>query len=372
MEYSAFLLADIPAQEDIAMGYEYYEGEYYPYGQGDITSLPSGNLYSTLKDMGDFVKFVFLGGRANEEQIINPKTLKLMFEDQFSSPRDPQPMGLGWKTARVLGSELMVWHDGGPGDGIGSLVALLPERKLGVVLFVNEVGFEGPISIPLAVEILELMLETKYGVIPPEDETPEPVDIDRSLLEGYAGKYTAFGQATDVSLSGKQLKMSIPGIELDLIPVDQTRFVVSHWLLKLGLADFFPLPIDLRKLEIEFQMGDGVDEDVMIVNFDDIIYEICPKYPEITAIPAIWEQLSGVYELAYRLPLGNISSEVIGRDEIQIEDGVLRMPSVVGPIKPISETEIIILSGPFAGEMMVYEPETGYLYHQWVVYRPTG
>jgi hypothetical protein len=143
-------------------------------------------------------------------------------------------------------------------------------------------------------------------------------------------------------------------------------------LLKLRLADFFPLPIDLRKLEIEFQIGDGVNEDVMIVNFDDIIYEICPKYPEIAAIPTFWEQLSGVYELTYRLPSGNIGSEVIGRDEIRIEDGVLRMLSVVGPIKPISETEIIILSGPFAGEMMDYEPETGYLNHQWVVYKPSG
>ena len=29
-----------------------------------------------------------------------------------------------------------------------------------------------------------------------------------------------------------------------------------------------------------------------------------------------------------------------------------------------------ILSGPFAGETIVREPETGYLYHQWVAYKP--
>jgi CubicO group peptidase (beta-lactamase class C family) len=164
MENSAFISTGIPAQKDVALGYEYYEGEYYPYEQGDITSLPSGNLYSTIEDMSDFTKFVFRGGEAAKEQIINPETLKLMFEVQFSSQRDPQPMGLGWKTARVLGSERMIWHDGGPGEGIGSLVALLPERNLGVVLFANEVSFEGSVSVSLAVEILELMLETKYGV----------------------------------------------------------------------------------------------------------------------------------------------------------------------------------------------------------------
>ena len=47
------------------------------------------------------------------------------------------------------------------------------------------------------------------------------------------------------------------------------------------------------------------------------------------------------------------------------------MPGVIGPLYPISETEIIILGGPFAGETMVYEPATGHITHQWVVYKPT-
>ena len=99
-------------------------------------------------------------------------------------------------------------------------------------------------------------------------------------------------------------------------------------------------------------------------------YEVCPRYPEFTDIPAFWQELAGEYELAARLPSGNAGSEIVGRDEIVIEDGVLKMPGVVGPLKPINETEIIILSGPFAGETMVYEPDTDYIYHQWVVYKP--
>jgi hypothetical protein len=141
-------------------------------------------------------------------------------------------------------------------------------------------------------------------------------------------------------------------------------------LLKLGLADLLQLPIDLRELEIEFLVGDEADNDVMIINIGDLFYEICPRYPEFKDIPAFWEELAGVYELVARLSSGNIGNEIIGRDEIQIEDSVLKMPGVVGPLKPINETEIIILSGPFAGETMVYEPGTGYIYHQWVVYKP--
>ena len=371
MGNSAFVSSSIPAQRDVALGYEYYKGEQYPYEQGDITSLPSGNLYSTIEDMSTFVRFVFRDGEANSEQIINPETLMLMFEDQFSSQRDPQPMGLGWKTARVLGSERLVWHDGGPGEGIGSLVAFLPERKLGVVLFANEVSFEGSVSVPLAIEILELMLETKYGVTPPEDETLEPVDIDRSLLDDYAGKYIVFGEVMDVSLSGDHLKASIQGMKLDLIPVGGTTFRVDHWLLKLGLAELLPLPIDLRELELEFLAGDEADADVMILNIADIAYEVCPKYPEFTDVPPFWDELAGEYDLVYRLPSGRVGNEVVGQSEIRIEDGVLGMAGLVGPVLPISETEIIILSGSFAGETMMYEPDTGYIYHQSIVYQPT-
>jgi len=371
MENSAFLSSSIPVQKNVALGYEYYKGEYYPYEQADITSLPSGNLYSTLEDMSDFTKFVFRGGDANGEQIIKPETLNLMFEDQYTSRGDPQPMGLGWKRAQVSGSELLGWHDGGPGEGIGSLVALLPERKLGVVLFANEISLEGSIAVPLAAEILELMLETKYGLISPADETPKPVEVDRSTLEKYVGKYIAFGQVMDVILSGDQLEGKIQGMKFNLIPVGQTKFLVSHWLLKLGLADLLQLPIDPRELEIEFLVGDETDEEIMIINIGDISYEICPRFPEVTSVPPLWEELTGVYDLVPRLPSGGAGSEIIGRDAILIEDGVLKIPGVIGPIKPISETEIIILSGPFAGETMVYEPDRGYLYHQWVVYKPT-
>jgi hypothetical protein len=320
--------------------------------------------------MTAFAKFVFRGGQVGGKQIIAPQTLEQMSVDQFSGPRDPETMGLGWKTARVLGSELLVWHDGGPGEGIGSLVALLPERKLGIVVFANEVSFEGNLSVSLADEILELMLETKYGVSIPKEQVPKPIDLDRSLLDAYAGKYITFGQVMDVSSSRGGLKASIQGMKLDLVPVDQTRFRVSHWLLRLGLADLFQLPAGLDELEIEFLVGDEAGEDIMIVNLAGISYQICPRYPEFADVPALWQELAGEYELLGRSSSGRAENAIVGRSEIQIKDGVLVIPGVVGPLKPISETEIVILGGPFAGETMLYDPGTGYIYHQWIVHRP--
>ena len=369
MKDSSFLF---PPQKNVALGYEYYKKKYYPRQQGDINSLPSGNLYSTIEDMGAFVKFIFRDGQAGREQIIKPETLERMYEDQSLSERYPQPMGLGWKIAGALGSELLVWHDGGPGEGIGALVALLPERKLGVVLFSNSTSFGSNISVPLAVDILELMLETQYGILPSKDDIPAEIKIDRSKLQTYAGKYIAFGKVMDVSPSGNRLKGKIQGIALDLIPVDEATFRVSHWLEALGLAGLFNLPIDLSELEIEFLVGSESGEDVMIINIGDIAHEICPRYPDIEDVPPLWNQLAGQYEFMARPHSASANADVLGHAEIWVADGVLQMGGVVGPLLPISETEIIIQSGPFVGEAMVYEPATGSIYHHFLVFKPTN
>jgi CubicO group peptidase (beta-lactamase class C family) len=370
MDDSAFLSPEIPQGAVVASGYEYHEGEHYPIERVDITSLPSGNLCSTLQDMSVFATFVFRGGETDGQQIVRPETLQLMFEDQYSTPRDPEPMGLGWKTSRVLGFELLVWHDGGPDDGTGALLALLPERKLGIVLLANASSFGANVSLPLATDLLGLMLETKVGVRPPEPETPVPVKVEPVRLDDYVARYIAFGEAMDVSRRGDRLKGTIQGMSFTLMPVDQRRFRVSHWLLTLGLADLLPLPMDLRELEIEFLAGDEADDDRMIIHLGDYAHEVCPRYPRVEEPPRFWRELEGTYGLVKRLPSGHAATQVFGSDEIRIDDGVLRMPGIIGPLLPISETEIIILSGPFAGETMVYDPEEGTLAHQWVVYKP--
>ncbi len=243
---------------------------------------------------------------------------------------------------------------------------------LGVVLFANENSFEGSVSVFLALDILAQMMEAKYGLTPLENIPPEPIDIDPAVLTEYEGKYIVWRQALEISLNGDQLQLDIQGIKLNLIPVSQNKFRLDHWLLHLRLEEIFLLPVDLvllREMEIEFKVGDKLDADVMILNFSGVSYEICPKYPEITAVPMLWEELAGEYNLLYRLPSGDVEDEVFGHDMIQIEDGVLKIPGVIGPILPISETEIIIFSGSFAGESMVYDPDTGIIYHQWVVYK---
>jgi hypothetical protein len=136
----------------------------------------------------------------------------------------------------------------------------------------------------------------------------------------------------------------------------------------IGLASLLGAPVDLRQLKVEFMAGDEISADYMILHLGGIGVEICPEYPWISEIPPLWQKLAGDYELVARLPSGMPGTEGIGQSSIWMEDGVLQMGGDVGPILPISETGIIIQSGPFSGETMVYEPRTGNIYHQRVVY----
>jgi hypothetical protein len=208
------------------------------------------------------------------------------------------------------------------------------------------------------------MLEAKYGLVPPVEAAQKPVALPRTTLVDFVGKYIAFGEVLDVSLKGDQLKGHILGFSFNLEPLNETVFQPRNWLADTGLASLLGAPVDLRQLKIEFMPGDDISPAYLIVHIGGIGYEICPGYPDWGEIPPGWEELVGDYNLTPRLPSGMSASDVFGETSIAMEDGVLRMAGIVGPIIPISDTEIKILSGPFAGETIDHDPETGDLYHQ--------
>ena len=249
-----------------------------------------------------------------------------------------------------------------------TLVAFLPERKLGVVLIANGTTFEGGVSLPLAVEILGLMLEANGDPTPPPDKIQETAVIDRTILEEYSGKYIVFGEVMEVSLQGDRLKGSMQGFSFNLDPLDESTFQPHNWLSDTGLLDLFGAPVDLRLLTIEFKAGDDISPDYLVIDLGGYSYEICPKYPDFSKIPSLWNELAGDYDLFAKLPSGLTGTDMVGQSSIFVTDGVLEMAGSVGPILPISDTEIVIQSGSFSGETMIYEPKTGRIYHQNIVF----
>lgn len=351
----------------IAKGYEYFKRSYYPLIQYNINNVPSGNLFSTIADLSTFLKAVM-----GEGVFKNDETRALMFKDHYSNPKDPETMGLGWKTVGIDPNELLIWHDGGPTEGIGSLIAFLPEKKIGITLVGNGTTLSGGYSLPFAMNILSSLLEEKEGSTPVKAEKPIRIKLDHNALREYEGKYVAFGTIMDIEAKENKLKTKIGGIGLNLLPLDDGEFAVSNWMDRIGLAKLFKLPVDLSKIKISFMNEASEDSCYMIVNMGSMSHEICPLYPQINTVPEFWTGLEGEYKVAELLPgnkIGNYSDQSI---HINLEDKVWMMSGIYGPILPIDEQYLIIVGGPFKGETMEYHADSGSIVHQKTIFIPLG
>ncbi|HLB52955.1 MAG TPA: serine hydrolase [Chlamydiales bacterium] len=103
---------------------------------------PAGGLYSTIKDLSEWVKMHLNRGVANGVSFISPVVLQEMYAPQSIVPGAPQtkesPLclsGLGWNLMPYRG-HYFVSHDGGV-DGFTSVVGLFPEEKMGIIVLTN-------------------------------------------------------------------------------------------------------------------------------------------------------------------------------------------------------------------------------------------
>jgi hypothetical protein len=103
---------------------------------------PAGGVYSTADDLANWMAVHLSNGMFKGKQIIQPGTLADMHRTHMvtgATIRDPEIVptgyGLGWFTDNFRGQR-MVSH-GGNLNGISTLVALIPDKRLGVTVLVN-------------------------------------------------------------------------------------------------------------------------------------------------------------------------------------------------------------------------------------------
>jgi D-alanyl-D-alanine-carboxypeptidase/D-alanyl-D-alanine-endopeptidase len=97
---------------------------------------PSGTVLSTVNDMNRFLMLQFRSGPAAGPQVLAGQTIREMWRPVAPTGSGERSAALGWFTA-PFGPYTIVKKDGGQ-PGFTAFVQLVPERKLGVVAFVNE------------------------------------------------------------------------------------------------------------------------------------------------------------------------------------------------------------------------------------------
>ena len=252
-----------------------------------VRDVPAGGLYSNVIDLARFMRCVLAGGNLDGRSILDEHEWRQMLEAQYAErPLNfGQRFGLGWMLSGlpIEGGGVQAWHNGGTKAFISQL-ALLPEKKLGVVVLANA-DCSANLVYETAETALRLALEMRYGIAAAEKKLAPEVVLPRTTLAQYVGDYSLMGSLARVSLGKKRLKLHVLQHVLDLVPLSPDRFRVEFNLL--GLKS---VPIAFPP--VEFLQAEGrrfaVLHDRIVIPAEKI-----PAYD----IPDSWRKLTGDYRI---------------------------------------------------------------------------
>ena len=179
---------------NLAKGYMWsYDGVKFPAPTFELGLAPAGCMYSTVRDLGQFLIALFNGGRGLNAQVIKAETLEQMWVPQFAPPEQKNGFGLGFHVSELEGHR-MIGH-GGAIYGFATEVVGLPEEKLGVIT-VTTADAANAVSNTIARRALQMMLAQRSGKPLPQFESTKavPAEFARKL----AGRYGEGDDAADL------------------------------------------------------------------------------------------------------------------------------------------------------------------------------
>lgn len=193
-----------------------------------VPMIPSGGMYSNVRDMARFVSFQLAGGRLDSRRLVSKRMLREMYTPQFPVRWQVSGYGLGIFSKRFHGGTLM-WHGGG-GYGYTTMQYWMPEYQLGVVVLSND-GDGSSLTDDLANKVLEQMISAKYGHLPPSVPVKlidKPViRSDERSLNRFAGTYKSYSGLLTLKVENGQLQMVRGGGSRPLDAHSPTEFTAN-------------------------------------------------------------------------------------------------------------------------------------------------
>jgi CubicO group peptidase (beta-lactamase class C family) len=176
---------------------------------------PAGSINSNVADMAQWIRFQLGEGVYNKQRLLSSGAVKEMHTPQTVIPYSSSnaklnphthlmAYGMGWMV-RDYRDTMLLEHGGGI-DGMTAHVALLPEKKVGLVILTNQGGHSLPTALMYRVFDTYLgvaardwsgdLLKTIQGVEKMTKEAQAKADKDRVMgtkpslaLDRYAGSY---------------------------------------------------------------------------------------------------------------------------------------------------------------------------------------
>ena len=153
-----------------------YDGRRFEAPKFLLGTGPAGNLYSSVLDLGKFMKFVLNDGKTDNVQIISPETIQLMMSPQKDADGRRQRFGIGFHVGDLDGHK-MIGH-GGAVYGFSTQLEMIPEYEIGVAAACSLDGSNG-VTKRLSHYALRLMMAHQDKRSLPEYSQTGPVAEER-------------------------------------------------------------------------------------------------------------------------------------------------------------------------------------------------
>ncbi len=213
------------------------------YNNGELANednrrdIPAGGLYSSVNDLGNFMKMIFAGGKYKEKEILKPTTLKQMLTPQNNNiPLDLDvKIGLNWFLSDPqLDYAGQVAHHAGDLILYHSMLKILPRQQLGVVVLTNSTSVSGNAAggiNEIATEVLKLALEVKTGITEPSPQNDSPVPVQsfsKEQCRQLAGDYAGGSGLVSITQSDNNLEMMLNGTTFRMVPYKNGWFSIQN------------------------------------------------------------------------------------------------------------------------------------------------
>lgn len=206
MTASNLSVRDTIYEENYALPYVKKQGEVLVTSFRNLDAMaPAGSINSNVEDMLKWVQLFLKLGNVGEEELLRSQTIMELQRAQLALPTAGfaeirfSNYALGWMVDDYRGEVLI--HHGGNIDGFSSLIAMVPQRQLGIVVLTNMNSSLLPHVITY--DIVDRMLDkdpvdwsSRYlGLLAnaPEDSISPPRQIANTTpsrnLKEYTGSY---------------------------------------------------------------------------------------------------------------------------------------------------------------------------------------
>lgn len=307
-----------------------------------LRDMPAANLLSNVVDLSQFMKMQFADGKSGKHQVLSAASLHEMVRIQNKDfPLTlKQYVGLGWMMSGIdiPGGGPVASHGGSLPDS-HSMMAILPEHKLGVVVLSNSATSHVAVS-KIATEALRLMLEAKTGIrqnpeppVPAAERAPSPEE-----LRQFDGHFDTMVGLARISTKSGQIDVDAAGHQFRLVPHEDGLLTIKYKLLGM-------LPVRVGAFEDIHLSMVNVNERQIIVGRIGNESLIFGEKLKPSAIPERFLQNLGHYEIVGkvdgpspdRLLLKTDNGMLIGEAHFpEVPDLLLRIA-----FQPVSDHEVV-------------------------------